>query len=142
MTVLAELTDTSSVGGAVFDLGSATFHMTRLGDAAASSTSTSTWERAGTIQDVPAVRADFERLGGEAVLYNSPYDLAAAAAGLQEAGAVVTDAYRGARSGARPLLGSGHEFQMSCVAAASDRAPACEGARDARAAGSSGSPSG
>ena len=51
------------------------------------------------------------------MLNNSPYDLAAAVLCLEEAGAVVTDAY-GEPLAARPLLGSGHEFQMSCVAAA------------------------
>jgi myo-inositol-1(or 4)-monophosphatase len=50
------------------------------------------------------------------VLNNSPYDLAAAVLCLEEAGAVVTDAYgRSLRN--RPLLGSDSEFQMSCVAA-------------------------
>ncbi len=114
MTVLAELTDASSVGGAVFDLGSATFDMTRLVTGQLDA-----YVDVGTrmIEDVPAVRADFERLGDGAVLNNSPYDLAAAALCLEEAGAVVTDAY-GDPLGPRPLLGSGHEFQMSCVAAA------------------------
>jgi fructose-1,6-bisphosphatase/inositol monophosphatase family enzyme len=51
------------------------------------------------------------------VLNNTPYDLAAAVLCLEEAGAVVTDA-RGASLGPRPLLGSGVEHQMSCVAAA------------------------
>ena len=51
------------------------------------------------------------------MLNNSPYDLAAAALCLEEAGAVVTDAY-GEPLAPRPLLGSGHEYQMSCVAAA------------------------
>ena len=51
------------------------------------------------------------------MLNNSPYDLAAAVLCLEEAGAVVTDAY-GRDLGDRRLLGSGHEFQMSCVAAA------------------------
>jgi fructose-1,6-bisphosphatase/inositol monophosphatase family enzyme len=69
------------------------------------------------IDDVPAIRAEFERVGGGAVLNNSPYDLAAAAICLEEGGAVVTDAYGEPLAG-RPLLGSGHEFQMSCVAAA------------------------
>ena len=45
------------------------------------------------IDDVPAVRAEFERVGGGAVLNNSPYDLAAAVICLEEGGAVVTDAY-------------------------------------------------
>jgi myo-inositol-1(or 4)-monophosphatase len=69
------------------------------------------------IDDVPAVRADFERVGDGAVLNNSPYDLAAAAICLQEGGAIVTDAY-GQSLAERPLLGSSHDFQMSCVAAA------------------------
>jgi myo-inositol-1(or 4)-monophosphatase len=69
------------------------------------------------IDDVPAIREEFERVGGGSVLNNSPYDLAAAAICLEEGGAVVTDAY-GEGLAARPLLGSGHEFQMSCVAAA------------------------
>src|SRR5919108_361261 len=37
------------------------------------------------------MRAEFERVGGSAVLNNSPYDLAAATLVLEEAGAVVTD---------------------------------------------------
>ena len=48
---------------------------------------------------------------------NSPYDLAAPVLCLQEAGGVVTDAWGDPLAG-RPLLGSGHDFQMSCVAAA------------------------
>jgi len=114
MIVLGELTDASSVGGAVFDLGSATFDMTRLVTGQLDA-----YVDVGTrmIEDVPAVRPEFERLGGGAVLNNSPYDLAAAALCLEEAGAVVTDAY-GEPLGPRRLLGSGHDFQMSCVAAA------------------------
>jgi fructose-1,6-bisphosphatase/inositol monophosphatase family enzyme len=69
------------------------------------------------IDDVPAIRGEFERVGGGAVLNNSPYDLAAATICLEECGAVVTDAY-GEPLTSRPLLGSDHEFQMSCVAAA------------------------
>ena len=69
------------------------------------------------IEDVPAVRAEFERVGGGSVLNNSPYDLAAATICLEEGGAVVTDAY-GRSLADRPLLGSSHEFQMSCVATA------------------------
>ena len=69
------------------------------------------------VDEVPGMRAEFERVGGGAVLNNSPYDLAAAALSCEEAGAVVTDAY-GALAGDRPLLGSGAEFQMSVVASA------------------------
>ena len=69
------------------------------------------------IEELPELRADFERVGGGAILTNSPYDLAAAALCLTEAGALVTDA-RGQALDDRPLLGSGPEFQMSCVASA------------------------
>jgi len=69
------------------------------------------------VADVPGMRERFERLGGGAVLNNSPYDIAAAALCLEEAGAVITDAY-GAPLANCPLLGSGAEFQISCVAAA------------------------
>jgi myo-inositol-1(or 4)-monophosphatase len=69
------------------------------------------------VADIPGMRAQFERVGGGAVLNNSPYDLAAAALVLEEAGAVVSDAY-GRPLADRPLLGSGHEFQMSVVASA------------------------
>jgi myo-inositol-1(or 4)-monophosphatase len=112
--VLAELIDTSSVGGGTFDLGSATFDMTRIVTGQLDA-----YIEPGPrmIDDVPGVRADFERVGDGAILNNSPYDLAAATICLQEGGAVVTDAY-GKPLGDRPLLGSGHEFQMSCCAAA------------------------
>jgi myo-inositol-1(or 4)-monophosphatase len=112
--VLAELIDTSSVGGGTFDLGSATFDMTRVVTGQLDA-----YVEPGSrmIDDVPAVRAEFERIGGGSVLNNSPYDLAAATICLLEGGAVVTDAY-GRPLDDHPLLGSSHEFQMSCVAAA------------------------
>jgi myo-inositol-1(or 4)-monophosphatase len=112
--VLAELIDRSSVGGGTFDLGSATFDMTRIVTGQLDA-----YVEPGPrmIDDVPAMRAEFERVGDGAVLNNSPYDLAAATICLQEGGAIVTDAY-GKSLEDRPLLGSSHEFQMSCVAAA------------------------
>lgn len=116
-TVLGRLIDASSVGGAVFDLGSAAFDVTRIVTGQLDG-----YLDVGSrmIEDVPALRADFERVGGGAVLNNSPYDLAAPVLCLEEAGGTVTDA-RGAPLGRRPLLGSGHEYQMSCVAAANPR---------------------
>ena len=60
------------------------------------------------------MRAEFERVGGGAVLNNSPYDLAAAVLCAEEAGCLVTDV--GDRHH-RPLLGSDAEFQMSVCAA-------------------------
>jgi fructose-1,6-bisphosphatase/inositol monophosphatase family enzyme len=112
--VLADLIDRSSVGGGTFDLGSATFDMTRI---ATGQLDAYVEPGPRMIDDVPAVRAEFERVGSGAVLNNSPYDLAAAAICLEECGAVVTDAYGGSLAD-RPLLGSSHEFQMSCCTAA------------------------
>jgi myo-inositol-1(or 4)-monophosphatase len=113
--VLGELIDLSSVGGGFFDLGSACYDLTRIVTGQLDA-----YIDVGTlmIEAVPSLRGRFEEVGGGAVLNNSPYDLAAAVLCLREAGAVVTDG-RGEPLDDRPLLGSGHEFQMSCLAAAS-----------------------
>jgi myo-inositol-1(or 4)-monophosphatase len=112
--VLCELIDASSVGGAAFELGSAAFDMTRVVTGQLDA-----YVEPGPrlIADVPGMREEFERVGGGAVLNNSPYDLAAAVLVLEEAGARVSDAYGGSLAD-RPLLGSGADFQMSVVAAA------------------------
>jgi len=112
--VIAELLDASSVGGGTFDLGSAAFDMTRVVTGQLDA-----YVEPGPrmVDDVPGMRAEFERVGGGAVLNNSPYDLAASALVCQAAGAVVTDAY-GAPLDDRPLLGSGAEFQMSVICTA------------------------
>ena len=111
---LGELIDASSVGGASFDLGSATYDMTRV-----ITGQLDAYIEPGPrmVDDVPGMREEFERVGDGAILNNSPYDLAAATLCLQEAGAIVTDAY-GEGIGDRPLLGSSHEFQISCLAVA------------------------
>jgi myo-inositol-1(or 4)-monophosphatase len=114
MEVLAEIVDVSSVGGASFDLGSATWDMTRI---ATGQLDAYIEPGPRIVDDVPGMRKEFERVGHGAILNNSPYDLAAAALCLEEAGAIVTDAY-GQSLSARPLLGSSHEFQISCVTAA------------------------
>jgi myo-inositol-1(or 4)-monophosphatase len=115
--VIGELVDRSSVGGASFELGSAAFDMTRLVTG-----QLDCYVEAGPrlVADVPGMEEEFRRVGGGELLNNSPYDLAAAALVLEEAGAVVTDAYGEPLSG-RPLLGSGGEYQMSIVAAANRR---------------------
>jgi myo-inositol-1(or 4)-monophosphatase len=112
--VIGDLIDESSVGGGQFDLGSACFDMTRL-----LTGQLDAYVEPGPrlIADVPATRAEFERVGRGAILNNSPYDLAAAALLLEEGGAIVTDAY-GEPLADRELLGSGAEFQMSIVCAA------------------------
>jgi myo-inositol-1(or 4)-monophosphatase len=112
--VIAELLDASSVGGGTFDLGSATYDMTRI---ATGQLDAYVEPGPRMVADLPGLKEEFERVGGGAVLNNSPYDLAAAAICLEEAGAVVSDAY-GESLAPRRLLGSGPDFQISCVAAA------------------------
>lgn len=112
--VLGDLIDASSVGGGTFDLGSASFDMTRV---ATGQLDAYIEPGPRLVADVPGMRREFERVGGGVILNNSPYDIAAAALCLAEAGAVVSDAY-GAPLDDRPLLGSGADFQMSCIAAA------------------------
>jgi myo-inositol-1(or 4)-monophosphatase len=112
--VVGDLIDTSSVGGAGFDLGSAAFCMTRV-----LTGQLDAYVEPGPllVDEVPGMREEFERVGRGAVLNNSPYDLAAAALCVSEGGGVVTDA-RGATLDDRRLLGSGPEFQMSVIASA------------------------
>jgi myo-inositol-1(or 4)-monophosphatase len=114
--VIAGLIDASSVGGAAFELGSAAFDMTRVVTGQLDA-----YVEPGPrlIAEVPGMREEFTRVGGGAVLNNSPYDLAASVLCLEEAGAIVTDA-SGASLAGRPLLGSGEEFQMSVVASANE----------------------
>ena len=113
MEVMAELVDRSSVGGAGFDLGAATFDVTRI---VTGQLDAYIEPSPRIVDDVPGMRAEFERVGGGEVLNNSPYDLAAALLCADEAGVTVSDAW-GQGLGNRLLLGSGHEFQLSCVAA-------------------------
>jgi myo-inositol-1(or 4)-monophosphatase len=112
--VIGELIDRSSVGGASFELGSAAFDMTRIVTG-----QLDCYVEPGPrlVADVPGIEEEFRRVGGGELLNNSPYDLAAAALVLEEAGAIVTDAYGEPLSG-RPLLGSGGDYQMSIVCAA------------------------
>ena len=112
--VLAELIDESSVGGGTFELGSAAFDATRVVTGQLDA-----YVEPGPrlVEEVPGMRAEFERVGGGAVLNNSPYDVAASVLIAAEAGAVVTDA-RGRSLAGRPLLGSSAEHQVSIVVAA------------------------
>lgn len=110
--VLGEMIDRSSVGGASFDLGSACFDVTRV-----ITGQLDAYIEPGPrmVEEVEGMREEFVRAGRGSILNNSPYDLAAAALCLTEAGGVVTDA-TGRSLDHRPLLGSGPEHQMSCVA--------------------------
>ncbi len=111
--VLGELIDASSVGGGTFELGSQAFAMTRI---ATGQLDAAVEVGSRLIDEVPGMRAEFERVGGGRILNNSPYDLAAPWLCLREAGGIVTDGW-GAPLDHHKLLGSGHEFQMSSISA-------------------------
>lgn len=115
ITVLGDLVDMSSVDGGLFDLGSASFSMTRL-----VSGQMDAYIDIGKrmIEEVPAVEKEFLRVGGGEVLNNNPYDVAAAVLVAREAGCVITDGY-GQSLGNYPLLGAGPDFQFSVVGATS-----------------------
>jgi myo-inositol-1(or 4)-monophosphatase len=112
--LLAEMIDASSVGGGTFELGSQAFAMTRL---ATGQLDAVIEVGSRMIDDVPGMLEEFRRVGRGAVLNNSPYDLAAPWLCLVEAGGVVTDGW-GRPLDDCPLLGSGHDFQMSSISAA------------------------
>jgi myo-inositol-1(or 4)-monophosphatase len=112
-SVLEELIDASSVGGCVFDIGSATYGVTRI----------LTGQLDAYVDIGPAIiaahpwtEAEFRRVGRGAVLCNSPYDVAAAYLLFAEAGLPFTDADGGSLDD-RPMLGSDAGFQMATVAA-------------------------
>jgi myo-inositol-1(or 4)-monophosphatase len=111
-TVLAELIDTSSVGGSVFDIGSATYSVTRI----LTGQLDAYVDIGPAIIDAhPQVEAEFRRVGRGAVLCNSPYDLAAVHLLLREAGLPIGDA-AGAPLDDKFVLGSDASFQMACIA--------------------------
>jgi hypothetical protein len=112
--VLGVLIDLSSVGGGTFELGSQAFAMTRI---VTGQLDAVVEVGSRMIDDVPGMRAEFERVGGGEVLNNSPYDLAAPWLCLVESGGVASDGW-GRPLDSRRLLGSGHEFQMSSISAA------------------------
>ena len=112
--LLAELIDASSVGGGTFELGSQAFAMTRI---VTGQLDAVVEVGSRMIDELAWMRERFERVGSGQVLNNSPYDLAAPWLCLREAGGSVSDGW-GRPLDDRPLLGSGHEFQMSSISAA------------------------
>jgi myo-inositol-1(or 4)-monophosphatase len=112
--VLGELIDGSSVGGGTFELGSQAFSMTRI---VTGQLDAVIEVGSRIVDDVPGMRAEFERVGHGEILNNSPYDLAAPWLCLREAGGVISDGW-GEPLDRHRLLGSGHQFQMSSISAA------------------------
>jgi myo-inositol-1(or 4)-monophosphatase len=113
--VLGDLIDASSVGGGTFELGSQAFAMTRI---VTGQLDAVVEVGSRLIDEVPGMLEQFERVGNGQVLNNSPYDLAAPWLCLREAGGTVSDGW-GQPLDRHRLLGSGHEFQMSSISAAS-----------------------
>ncbi len=115
VTVLEELIDASSVDGSLFDLGSATYCITRL-----LTGQMDAYVDVGDrmLREVPELEEHFRRIGHGNVLNNSSYDLAAAYLLARETGIAISDAY-GRDLAGYPLLVSGRDGQLSCIAAVS-----------------------
>jgi myo-inositol-1(or 4)-monophosphatase len=114
--VLEELIDTSSVRGALFDIGSASYSITRV-----LTGQLDAYVDIGPaiIEAHPALEAEFRRVGRGHVLCNSPYDLAAVHLLCREAGVPIGDADGEPLEG-RPVLGSDASYQMACIASGND----------------------
>jgi myo-inositol-1(or 4)-monophosphatase len=113
--VLEELVDGSSMGGGYFDLGSAAFNLTRL-----TTGQLDAYVDVGRriVDEVPATEPAFLRVGEGSVCTNFPYDVAAAALVVQEAGGVVTHA-DGRPLDDHPAIGSSRTHGLAVLGAAS-----------------------
>jgi myo-inositol-1(or 4)-monophosphatase len=113
--VLEELVDGSSMGGGYFDLGSATFNMTRVVTGQLDA-----YVDVGRrmVDECPETEAAFLEVGEGAVCTNFPYDVAAAVLIVEEAGGVATHA-DGRALDAHPAVGSSRAHGLAVLAAAS-----------------------
>jgi len=116
MTVLLEeLIDGSGMRGSYFDLGSATFDMTRI----VTGQLDAYVDVGRHVVDVhPALERAFRAVGDGAVCTNFPYDVAAAALIVEEAGGVVTRP-DGSSIAGHPAVGSGDGYGIAVLASAS-----------------------
>jgi myo-inositol-1(or 4)-monophosphatase len=112
--VLEELVDGSSMGGGYFDLGSATFNLTRIVTGQLDA-----YVDVGRriVDECPETEAAFLEVGEGTVCTNFPYDVAAAALIVQEAGGVVTHA-DGRHLDDHPAVGSSRAHGLAVLAAA------------------------
>jgi len=113
--LLEELIDGSGMHGGFFDLGSATFDMTRIVTGQLDA-----YVDVGrhVIDVFPALEPAFRAAGDGAVCTNFPYDVAAAALIVTEAGGVVTRP-DGAPIADHPAVGSGDGYGIAVLASAS-----------------------
>jgi myo-inositol-1(or 4)-monophosphatase len=114
---LETLIDGSSMRGGYFDLGSATFNMTRIVTGQLDA-----YVDIGRrlIDELPELESRFRAVGEGAVCTNFPYDVAAAGLIVAEAGGVVTRA-DGRALDDHPVVGSGDGFGIAVLAASSAR---------------------
>ena len=112
--VLEELVDGSGMGGGYFDLGSAAFNLTRI-----TTGQLDAYVDVGrrVVDECPETEAAFLEVGEGAVCTNFPYDVAAAALIVQEAGGVVTRP-DGAPIEDHPAVGSGDGYGIAVLASA------------------------
>jgi myo-inositol-1(or 4)-monophosphatase len=113
--LLEELIDGSSMRGGFFDLGSATFNMTRIVTGQLDAYVDMGWLMA---RELPELEAAFRRAGEGAICTNFPYDVAAAALVVSEAGGIVTAADGGSLA-TSPAIGSGEGWGVAVLASAS-----------------------
>jgi myo-inositol-1(or 4)-monophosphatase len=112
--VLEELVDDSSMSGGYFDLGSAAYNLTRIATGQLDA-----YVDVGRriVDEVPATEDAFLAVGEGAVCTNFPYDVAAAALIVQEAGGVVTHA-DGRPLDEHPAVGSSRTHGLAVLGAA------------------------
>ncbi|HEX6312368.1 MAG TPA: inositol monophosphatase family protein [Acidimicrobiia bacterium] len=112
--VLEELVDGSSMGGGYFDLGSAAFNMTRIVTGQLDA-----YVDVGRriVDEAPETEGHFRAVGEGSLCTNFPYDVAAAALIVREAGGLVTSA-SGASLDRHPAIGSSREHGLAVVASA------------------------
>jgi len=110
--VLEDLIDGCTLNGGCFELGSATFNMTRVATGQLDA-----YVDVGRriVDEVPETEAAFRLLGEGTVLTNFPYDVAAAIVIVEEAGGIVT-AIDGTSLARRPAIGSGDGYGLAVLA--------------------------
>ncbi len=112
--VLEELVDGSGMRGGYFDLGSAAFNLTRLVTGQLDA-----YVDVGrrVLDEVPETEAAFLAVGDGNVCTNFPYDVAAAALVVEEAGGIVTHA-DGRSLADHPAVGSSRAEGLAVIGAA------------------------
>jgi myo-inositol-1(or 4)-monophosphatase len=111
--VLEELIDNAAMRGGFFDLGSCTYDMTRIVTGQLDA-----YVDVDLVTFCPELEAKFRAVGDGALCANFPYDVAAAALIVQEAGGVVTKP-DGSTIADHPAVGSGDGFGLGIIASAS-----------------------